>query len=228
VTASALLRTQLESEVGTPLVIRERLAPETLVTGIRELDALMHGIPRGCLTELIGPASSGRTTAVISLMARATAAEEFCALIDTTGAFDPASAAAAGSDLMRLLWVRCGGDAERALKAADLIVQAGGFGLVVMDLADVPRFTARRISLTSWFRLRRAVENTPTALVAVSRESNAKSCASLTLEFAQGGPVWSGTPRCSQLLRGLGIEAARMKPVSAARARFTACSRASM
>ena len=227
-TAAALLRTQLESEVGTPLVIRERLAPETLATGIRELDALTHGIPRGCLTELIGPASSGRTTAVISLMARATAAEEFCALIDTTDAFDPESAAARGADLMRLLWVRCGGDAERALKAADLIVQAGGFGLVIMDLADVPRFTARRISLTSWFRLRRGVENTPTALVAISRESNAKSCASLTLDFAQRGPVWAGTPRCSQLLRGMGFEAARVKPVSAALARFTACSHASM
>jgi hypothetical protein len=133
-----------------------------------------------------------------------------------------------GVDLARLLWVRCGGDAERALKAADLIVQAGGFGLVIMDLADVPRFTARRISLTSWFRLRRAVENTPTALVAVSRESNAKSCASLTLEFAQRGPLWAGVPRCSQLLRGVGFEAERVKPAAAARARFTACSHASM
>lgn len=223
---AALLRTQLESKVGTPLVIRERLAPETLVTGIHELDALTHGMPRGGLTEIIGPSGSGRTTTVVSLMARATAAEEFCALIDTTGAFDPESAAAAGMDLARLLWVRCGGDAERALKAADLIVQAGGFGLVILDLADVPRFTAQRISLTSWFRLRRAVEHTPTALVAVSRESNAKSCASLTLQFAPLRPLWSGAPRCSQLLRGVDFEAARLKPVAAARARFTACSRA--
>ena len=64
-TAAALLRTELESRVGTPLVIRERLAPETLTTGIRELDALSHGFPRGCLTELIGPVSSGRTTALV-------------------------------------------------------------------------------------------------------------------------------------------------------------------
>jgi hypothetical protein len=227
VTAAALLRTELESRVGTPLVIRERLAPETLTTGIRELDALSHGIPRGCLTELIGPVSSGRTTALVSLLARATAAEEFCALIDATDAFDPQSAAAAGVDLRRLLWVRCAGDAERALKAADLLVQAGGFGLVIMDLADVPRQTARRISLTSWFRLRRAVEHTPAALVAVSRESNAKSCASLTIEFTPQAPRWSGTPRCSQLLRGADYEAARLKPVAAARARFAACSPAS-
>jgi hypothetical protein len=149
-------------------------------------------------------------------------------MIDATGAFDPESAAAAGVDLARLLWVRCGGGAERALKAADLIVQAGGFGLVVMDLADVPRLAARRIPLTSWFRLRRAVEDTPTALVAVGRESYARSCASLTLEFGQRGPRWSGTPRCSQLLRGVDFEAARVKPAAAVRARFTACSRASM
>jgi hypothetical protein len=228
VTAPALLRTQLESEIGVPLVIRERLAPETLATGIREIDTLTHGIPRGCLTELTGPASSGRTTAAVSLMARATAGEEFCALIDATDAFDPETAAGAGVDLARLLWVRCGGDAERALKAADLIVQAGGFGLVILDLADVPRLTARRISLTSWFRLRRAVENTPAALVAISRESNAKSCASLTLELAPRGPRWSGTPGCSQVLRGMDFEAARVKPAAAARARFAACSRAFM
>jgi hypothetical protein len=210
-----------------PLVIRERFAPETLATGIQELDALTHGIPRGCLTELTGPACSGRTTAVISLMARATAAAEFCALIDATDAFDPETAAAAGVDLARLLWVRCNGNAECALKAADLIVQAGGFGLIVLDLADVPRLTARRISLTTWFRLRRAVENTPAALLTVGRESYAGSCASLTLQFAQIGPRWSGTPRCSQLLRGVDFEAARLKPASAARARFTVCSRVS-
>ena len=116
--------------------------------------------------------------------------------MDAEDAFDPASAAAAGVRLDRLLWVRCGHNAEHALKAADLLIQGGGFGVVALDLGDTPPATARRISLTSWFRLRRAVEHTPTVLMAVARQSNAKTCASLMLECARrrraDGP---GAPR---------------------------------
>ena len=105
--------------------------------------------------------------------------EEFCALVDASDAFDPVSAAAAGVALERLLWIRCGGNAEHALKATDLVLQAGGFGLVVMDLGDIAPATARRISLASWYRLRHAVENTPTALVVIERAPHARACASL-------------------------------------------------
>ena len=93
-----------------------------------------------------------------------------------------------------LIWVRSSHNAEHALKAADLLIQGGGFGIVVMDLGDTPLATARRISLTSWFRLRRAVEHTPTVLVTVSRQANAKTCASLILECKRERVAWSGTP----------------------------------
>ncbi len=147
------------------------------------IDAIQ--LPRGCLTEIFGPASSGRTSLLLSILAAATERDEVCALVDAEDAFDPASAAAAGVRLDRLLWVACAHNAEHALKAADLLIQGGGFGLVALDLGDTPPETARRISLTSWFRLRRAVENTPTVLVAVARQSNAKTCASLQLECAR-------------------------------------------
>ena len=55
----------------------------------------------------------------------------------------------AGIDLKQLLWVRCGKNAEYALKATDLVVQAGGFGMVVLDLEGVPAREARRISSPS-------------------------------------------------------------------------------
>src|SRR5581483_10559148 len=105
-------------------------------------------------------------------------------------AFDPVSAAASGVRLEKLLWVRCGHNAEHALKAADLLIQGGGFGLVALDLGDTPPVIARRISLTSWFRLRRAVENTPTVFLAVSRRQNAKTCATLTLECVRERAEW--------------------------------------
>src|ERR1035441_8425883 len=141
-----------------------------LPSGIREVDEATGGLPRGGLTEIVGPASSGRTSLLLSILAQATARQEICALVDAEDAFDPASAAAAGVQLEWLIWVRsCG--AERALKAADLLIQGGGFGVVVLGLGDPPPAAASRISLTSWFRLRRAVEHTPTVLVAVARQS---------------------------------------------------------
>jgi len=185
-----------------------RPQPETIPTGIPQVDALTGGVPRGGLTEIFGPASSGRTSLLLALMAQATAREEVCALVDASDAFDPHSAAAAGVDLQRVLWVRCGEVSrfkchvsrgrletrnvkretprvEQALRAADLLLQAGGFGLVVMDLGDIPPAIARRVPLTSWFRFRRAVENTATALVVVEQEASAKSCAALVLKTRQ-------------------------------------------
>src|ERR1019366_1725775 len=198
---AATLKKQFESVLGGPLEWQARPAPEMLPSGIREVDEATGGLPRGCLTEIVGPASSGRTSLLLSILAQATAREEICALVDAEDAFDPASATAAGVRLERLIWVRsCG--AERALKAADLLLQGGGFGVVVLDLGDTPPAAARRISLTSWFRLRRAVEHTPTVLIAVERQSNAKTCASLMLELSREEARWSGCTLASARLIG--------------------------
>jgi recombination protein RecA len=210
--------------------------PEVCPTGMAEVDAAFRGLPEGCLTEVYGPASSGRTSLMLAVLAQSTGRENVCALVDANDAFDPASAAAAGVRLERLLWVRCGGNAEHALKAADLLVQGGGFGLVVMDLADTPDVSARRISMTSWFRLRRAVEHTPTVLLVVERQPHAKTCASLTLEVRRVGAVWTGVNAgetksgswraradlevCPTLLRGIRVHVDRRKPLPAVAASF--------
>ena len=85
-----------------------RPSPEMVSSGIREIDALTGGLPRGCLSEICGSASSGRTSVLLAALAAATRREEVCALVDATDALDAVSAAAAGVDLERLLWVRCG------------------------------------------------------------------------------------------------------------------------
>ena len=117
--------------------IHERTAPELLPTGVAALDAAFSGIPRGSVTDIYGPASSGRTSLMLAVMACATTREEFCALVDASDSLDPVSAMAAGVTLNRLLWIRCGGNTEHALRATDLLVESGGFGLVVMDLGDI-------------------------------------------------------------------------------------------
>jgi hypothetical protein len=206
---AALLQQQFSAGVPFgprgPLDWQSRPAPERVRTGISEIDAATGGLPRGCLTEIFGPASSGRASLLVSILAEASAREEFCALVDAEDCFDPVSAVAAGVRLNRLLWVRCGHSAEHALKSADLLIQGGGFGLVAMDLGDTPPRDVRRISLTSWFRLCRAVENTPTVLIAVARESNAPTCTSLILECRRERVEWSGARHTSQLLQSIGV-----------------------
>src|SRR5208283_281431 len=203
--STATLRARVESALGehlsSTLLLRERAAPLTVSTGAAALDALTGGLPRGTLSEITGPASSGRTGVMLAALAGATRRDEACALIDASDNFDPASAAAAGVDLDRLLWVRCGerdrsslrkdkdhrrtafGRLEQVLKVTDLLLQGGGFGLVVLDLGDIPAESARRVPLTSWFRFRRAVEPTATVLLVVEREPCAKTCASLVVRL---------------------------------------------
>ena len=191
-----------------------RPAPDTASSGIAQIDALIGGLPRGCLTEVCGPESSGRTSLMLSALAAATRREEICTLIDASDAFDPQSAAAAGVNLDRLLWVRCGWQSsalsrkrrqpsslkewerrrmedpvEQALRATDLLLQSSGFGMVAIDLAGVPLKIARRIPLTTWFRFRRAVENTPTILLVIGTHPCAEACTSLTLQLGSSAPV---------------------------------------
>lgn len=197
---------QSTSAVVTPASRLEiRPAPEMVSSGIAALDRLTGGLPRGCLTEICGPASSGRTSMMLAALAAATRRGEVCALLDASDTLDPKSAAATGIDLDRFLWVRCGEDSprrqrgrektnsknkstelnardaseqrlEQLLRATDLLLESGGFGLIVLDLADLPPQSARRIPLTTWFRFRRAVEHKPTMLLAIEQQPIAGSC----------------------------------------------------
>jgi hypothetical protein len=222
--AAAQLRSHIQAQVQAalprfdlPLTLTPRPAPDLLPTGIPALDALTHGgIPRGSLTEIAGEASTGRTTILHALLARATRHGEYCALIDANDAFDPATAAECGANLSHLLWIRCGANAENALKAADRIVQAGGFGLVLFDLADTDLLSARRISLASWFRLRHAVEKTSSALAVFGRQFHARSCSRLQIEMRRKGATWS--PQ----MRALAFEAESRKFQISHRAAFEA------
>ena len=292
---------------------QRRSVVELQPSGVSELDAVLGGgFPRGALVELCGPSSSGRTSLAFSLLAQATEHQEACAFVDVSECLDPLSLAAAGVELPRLLWIRCGesGDGkpdlkssvyfasgekegtktrgfgsaikrhaqthgwrhprelmhgvekaipaivgkqtvvaesaqihvvarcageqverdrqsprrdirpsrslpmkietypaselryerrntkpwkrlEQALKSTDLLLHSGGWGVVVLDLGEISSLDARRIDLSTWFRFRRAVENTPTIVVLLGEESCAKSCASLVLRCQRRANHWS-------------------------------------
>jgi recombination protein RecA len=193
----AALRSKVElalaGRVAAPFNYRDRQEVVTVSSGIPEIDLLTGGLPRGALTEIFGPSCSGRTSLLLSALSARTAQEEACALIDGGDAFDPHSAEAAGVELRKLLWVRCR-NVEQTLRATDLLLQGGGFGLIAVDLSDIAPRLVRHVPLDSWFRFRRAVEDTPTVLVLLEQESNAKSCASLGLRLEAGAVGWSRMP----------------------------------
>ena len=192
---AAISRVQIESVIpsrfATAFKLAEKPPARVMSTGIASVNTLTGGLPRGAITEIFGPASSGRTSLLLSLLAEAAAHEEVCALIDTSDAFDPLSATNAELNLAQLLWVRCGANIEHAFKATDLLLQGGGFGLVVLDLGDVAGTEVRRIISSWWYRFRRVVENTPTAFLVIAADSCVRSCASLALEMRKEADVWS-------------------------------------
>jgi recombination protein RecA len=305
------LKTHLQSVVAAKIpdafIAKKSGNSETIPIGIAPVDSLIQGLPQGALTEIYGLVSSGRTTMAHAFMAEITHRQQVSAWIDVSDVLDPESLAAAGADLNRVLWVRCGslnlglgsfptrvaakassnswsgvsrrvpvssasrhprdevrgmsqaiadlmgsarqpteitlfserrgplgapqksenvggtlrattnrcGDPatrpserashfpahfrnlniwtrlEQALKVTDLLLHNGGFGAVVMDLGDIPPINARRIPLATWFRFRRAVENTPTIFLLLSSEPCAQTCASLVLHCQCRRKRWS-------------------------------------
>jgi len=191
--STASLRLHIEStlagRIPSPFRLREAAPPPVVPTGIAALDELVGGLPRGGLTEIYGPPCAGKTSILHSALASRTRSE-VCALIDAQDAFDPHSSEASGVYLPRLLWARCHG-LEQAFRCVDLVLHGGGFGLVALDIADAPVRLVRQVPLNVWFRLRRAVEDTPTVLLVLSQEPNAKTCASLVLRLGREAAQWS-------------------------------------
>jgi RecA DNA recombination protein len=218
---TAFSKAEIESEIAGRFSDAFKLHEKPTVasvmsTGIPEVDSLTGGLPRGAITEIFGLPSSGRTSFLLSTLAYATRHDEVCALVDTSDAFDPVSAAAAGVDLDRLLWVRCAAKMEHAFKAADMLLQGGGFGLVGLDISDVPSPDARRIISSWWYRFRRTVEKTPTSFIVIAADSCVRSCASLALQMKHDAEGWYSISHTSDSNRSKHLSLVTPRSVSGA------------
>jgi hypothetical protein len=180
-----------------PYLVRPVLGdPGVVPSGAASLDALLGGgFPRGRISEIVGPPSSGRTSLLLGTLACATAAGALVALVDVTEGLDPVAARAAGIRLDQCLWVRCGRAPALGLQAADALVRGRGFEVVVVDWGDLPPRALGRIPSTALVRLQRDVEATPTALLLTGLRRVAGSLATLALalvprrvEWHRGGP----------------------------------------
>lgn len=191
------------------------------------------GFPRGQLSEIAGAQSSGRTTLLLQTLAAATGRGEIAALVDPFDRLDVSSAVSAGIALDRLLWIRGhavsrargalagprvpGPEAlvdrliERALKALNLVLQAGGFGVVAIDLADAPLSALSRLPFATWLRVQRVVEGSETTCVLVAPQPLARSAGGVTL-LLDGRTQWAGASVRSRRLAGLEVTARIVSP----------------
>ena len=178
------------------------------------------GLPRGQVSEVVGPASSGRTSVAWAALAAASRRGESIALIDTFDRFDPPTAQACGIVLSKLLWVR--GQAvsktqsaidpawlpgvravngpgtfverviDRAIKALNLVVSSGVCTLVVIDLIDVPSPALRRLPASTWFRIERAIEGSDTAVLILAAQPIARSAGGRSITLAGSRELGTG------------------------------------
>jgi hypothetical protein len=212
--SAAALRLEIERTLEHRFPAALTPAPKTMYevapTGVAPVDALLEGgLPVGAISEVTGSESSGRTSLTLAFLARRTEAGQVCAWVDAGDAFDAESAAASGVGLKQMLWVRCrseigptrakpGTRLDQALCATDLLLQAGGFAAIVLDLGDMEPAHAMRIPLATWFRFRQAADRTRCSLVVLGKMAYAQSSAAIVLESAPfqpesvGGTVWRG------------------------------------
>jgi recombination protein RecA len=187
-------------------------------SGLGWLDArLGGGWPSGETSEVVGPASSGRTSVLTAALAAATGRGELAALVDASDRFDAVAAHAAGVGLDHLLWVR--GEprpqdvvnrlVDRAIKAFGLVLEAGGFGLVALDVADVPPADLARLPFTTWRRLQRLIEGRDTVALVIAPVALARSARGVTLALttSPSTPVWAGQGHRARRLTGLTLAA---------------------
>jgi recombination protein RecA len=287
--SAATVRLKIEAalahKVPSALTPVPRVIRPVSPTGINEIDVMLDGgLPAGAITEMVGPEASGRTAVALSFLCHLTHAGKICAWIDVSDTLSPESAAAAGIDLTRVLWVRCGvpkattrpsaeykfslsekyltpasikkglhgggrgghprneikglpsavsgllrpvaigprcaeplrrvraeretfvpplqttlphGDAcvsfgkpwariEQALRVTDLLLQAGGFSAIVLDMASIAPEYASRVPLATWFRYRTAAERTQASFLLLTQHPCAKSSGELLLRFQPG------------------------------------------
>ena len=175
-------------------------------TGVPTLDqALGGGWRQGEISELVGSRSAGKTSVLLASLAAATADGAVAALVDAVDRLEPRVLHEAGAHLSQVLWVRGAAitiemarpalieeAVTRAVRAFDLILRAGGFAVVALDLSDVPPRYVRALPWATWKRLAYINEGRPTVGLILGQEPMGRSARGVSLALTSS-PVWIGS-----------------------------------
>ena len=181
---------------------RDSLAFPSASSGNSEVDRqLGGGWRRGEVSEVIGPRGSGRTSLLVSTLAAATARDEVVAIIDAVDRFDPVSAALAGVDLDRVLWVRgasIGVESARPSVVEHAVHQA----VRALDLADLPPRAVRALPFATWLRVAHVLEGRDTACLLIGEAQMGRSPKGATVQLS-GEQIWTGTSPQARRFTGI-------------------------
>jgi recombination protein RecA len=129
---------QIERNFGKGSIMRlgdkAKIKVDVIPTGSVSLDAALGvgGIPRGRITEIYGPESSGKTTLALHIIAEAQKRGGLAAFIDAEHALDPTYAKKLGVDTVNLL-VSQPDNGEQALEIVETLVRSGAIDVIVVD-----------------------------------------------------------------------------------------------
>jgi recombination protein RecA len=157
-----------------------QLTVESIPTGALSLDIALGvgGIPRGRITEVFGPESSGKTTICQHIVAEAQKMGGTCAYVDMEHALDPSYASRCGVDVDSLL-ISQPDTGEQALEITETLVRSGAIDVVVIDsvaalvpraeiegdMGDSPMGMQARLMSQALRKLSGAIKQTNTAVV---------------------------------------------------------------
>jgi hypothetical protein len=162
-------------------------------------------ITRGSVVEIAGGSSTGKTSVALTLLSKLTSDGEICAVVDACNSYDPCTALLAGVKNENLMWIKCGGDLEKAFMSADFLVQAKGFGAIWLNLNGLPLNKLHMVPKTYWYRYRNRISQTPTMVMVTSPEPVTGSASQQSLTLIREKVVWSGVGRF-KLLREFRIK----------------------
>lgn len=207
---SLLQHRKLSSTLPGPAAPRR-----TLATGLETFDRALGGGWRiGALSEIAGSRSAGRTHLLLSTLATATRQGQVVALVDALDRFDPISAAAAGVDLDRVLWVRgapvlaelarpsvIDQVVKQAVRACDLVLRAGGFAVVALDLRNIPSRRLQALPSVTWLRLAQVTDTQDTVGLLLGDAPMGRSARGVSV-LLEGHTRWTGDSAQSRRLTG--------------------------
>lgn len=213
--AVQLLETLLQHRKFAGTLARPREATRVVSSGFDDLDRKIGGgWPLGAISEIVGPRSSGRTCVLLSTLMAATRHGQVVALVDALDRFDPRSAADAGLDLTRVLWIRgapvtverarpavIDHAIRQAVRACDLIIRAGGFAVVALDLCDIPVRRLQALPSVTWLRLAHANESRDTVGLLGSDAPIGRSARGVSVQI-DARPCWTGASAQGRRLSG--------------------------
>jgi hypothetical protein len=225
--AVRLLESLLQHKKFGRTVTRVSEETRVLATGLADLDArLGGGWPTGAISEVVGRRTSGRTRLLQATLAQATSQGAVVALVDALDRFDPRGASEAGVDLSRVLWVRGAAvSAEvarpalldhairQAVRAFDLIVRAGGFAVVALDLGDIPPRRVQALPAITWLRLAHVNEGRDSVGLLLGGAPMGRSARGVSVEV-EAVPSWTGLSAQARRLAGCTL---RLLPRAAGR-----------